>query len=299
MEIASPGATKKILHKHCFCPKKSWGQHFLIDQGIVRRIVSGAGLKPEDIVIEIGPGIGALTRELAGQAGQVIGVELDCALVAVLKDTLKDCQNVHIVQGDALKTDLDQLAGETIENYRLSDGYKVVANLPYYITTPLLMHLLESEFNITSLVLMMQKEVAGRILAKPGGKEYGALTVAVQFFTVPKLVTLVSSTAFIPPPEVSSAVVLFEVRGRPPVDIPDRRLFFGIVRAAFGQRRKTLLNALAASSLGLGKKQWETLLEKSSLDGMRRGETLSMEEYAAICRELWQWRQVAEHTYRK
>ncbi|MEW6662707.1 MAG: 16S rRNA (adenine(1518)-N(6)/adenine(1519)-N(6))-dimethyltransferase RsmA [Bacillota bacterium] len=293
MDIASPGGTKRILHKHGFRQKKSLGQHFLVDQGIVRRIVSGASLEPQDIVIEIGPGIGTLTRALADQAGQVICIELDRSLLPVLEDTLKDYKNVHIVQGDALKVDLDQLVEETFGNSRFPDGYKVVANLPYYITTPLVMHLLESGFNIKSLVLMMQQEVARRMLAKPGSKEYGALTVAVQFFTLPRLITLVSPAAFIPPPEVSSAVVLLEVLCRPPVDIPDRHLLFGIVKAAFGQRRKTLLNALAAGGLGPSKEQWETLLARGTLDGLRRGETLSLEEYAALCRELWKWKQEA------
>ncbi|MBS3975748.1 MAG: 16S rRNA (adenine(1518)-N(6)/adenine(1519)-N(6))-dimethyltransferase RsmA [Syntrophomonadaceae bacterium] len=293
MEIASPGLTKRILKKHGFQQKKSLGQHFLVDQSIVRQIVAGAELESRDVVVEIGPGIGTLTRALADQAGQVISVELDRSLLPLLDDTLKGYQNIQIVQGDALKMDFDQLVGKTISCHSLPAGYKVVANLPYYITTPLVMHLLASGFQIKSLVLMMQQEVAMRILAKPGSKEYGALTVAVLFFALPRLITLVSPAAFSPPPEVSSAVVLFEVRSRPPVDIPDRDLFFRIVKSAFGQRRKTLLNALSAGGLGPSKEQWDTLLIKSNLDGLRRGETLSLEEYAALCRELWKWKQEA------
>jgi 16S rRNA (adenine1518-N6/adenine1519-N6)-dimethyltransferase len=287
MEIVDPGATRKILHKHRFRQKKSLGQHFLVDKGIVRQIVAAAELKAQDVVIEIGPGIGTLTRVLAGQAGQVISVELDWTLLPVLEDTLKDYSNVRIVQGDALKVNFDQLVGKT----DLTDGYKVVANLPYYITTPLVMHLLESGFHIKTLVLMVQEEVALRMLAKPGSKEYGALSVAVQFYALPRLITRVLPSAFIPPPEVFSAVILLEIHAHPPVAIPDRRLFFGIVRAAFGQRRKTLLNALAAGGLGPNKNQWETLLVRCGLDGLRRGETLSLEEYAALCRELWKWKQ--------
>nr|WP_277999053.1 16S rRNA (adenine(1518)-N(6)/adenine(1519)-N(6))-dimethyltransferase RsmA [Moorella sulfitireducens] len=268
-------------------PRKSRGQNFLVDSNIVRKIAVAAGLGPDDIVIEIGPGLGALTQELLKQAGMVIAVEIDGDLISALEENLKDKDNLRLVAGDALKINFDEL----VARYKGEEGgrlptYKLVANLPYYITTPLLMHLLTGKFNITESVLMVQAEVGYRMLALPGSKDYGALSVAVQYYTEPAIIFKVPRTVFYPRPEVDSLVVKLTRRTDPPVQVEDEEFFFRVVRAAFNQRRKTLVNALG--SLGLDRPQLLNAVMAAGIDPRRRGETLSIEDFAVLSKILQQ-----------
>ena len=257
----------KTFHLHA---DKKLGQNFLISPGILQAIVYAARLGPGDTVLEVGPGIGTLTQGLAETGCQVVAVELDRRLISVLSKTLEGYDNVRIVHGDVLKLDL--LA--TVEAPR----FQLVANLPYYITTPIIMRMLEERLPIDRLVTMVQLEVAQRMVAKPGGKDYGALSVAVQYYSEPSIVTEVPPDSFFPAPAVTSAVIRCDVREKPPVDIVDERLFFRIVKAAFGQRRKMLSNALRAT----GATDIPAWLERAGIDGNRRGETLSLQEFAAL-----------------
>lgn len=280
--LTSPAAVRALLSKYSLRPKKRWGQNFLVNPGVLEKIVVAANLTAADTVVEIGPGIGTLTCRLADTAGKVVAVEVDRALVNLLKETLSGCTNISLVEGDALKIDFDALVAA-------ADGafpYKVVANLPYYITTPLLTRLLTGNFQVSLLVVMVQKEVAFRLVARPGTKEYGALSVLVQYKTEPELVAVVSRGSFFPAPEVDSAVVRLTVRSLAPAAVSDEELFFRVVRAAFARRRKTLTNALAGSGLGLGRDAWPEVLARAGIDPMRRGETLSLEEFAAVTRAL-------------
>jgi 16S rRNA (adenine1518-N6/adenine1519-N6)-dimethyltransferase len=228
-----------------------------------------------------------LTSALAEQAGQVLAVEVDKKLEPILAETLADYTNTQVVFTDAMKVDFDQLVYEkTAGKFGSHRSYKLVANLPYYITTPLIMHMLENKFNLDTLVLMMQKEVALRLVANPGTKEYGALTVAVQYYTEPEIAFKVPPTVFHPRPEVESAVIRLRVRTRPAVTVNDEKIFFLVVRAAFGQRRKTLLNALTGAKIFFAKEKWENVLHILGIDPKRRGETLSIGEFAQIANEV-------------
>ena len=270
--IASREVTQHILKVFHLRASKKLGQNFLIDAAVVRGIVEAAELQEGDRVLEIGPGIGTLTQGLAESGAQVTAVELDKKLPAVLAETLKGYENVRIVQGDILKTDIRELMGDA--------PFKVAANLPYYITTPILMALLEQRLPIRNIVTMVQKEVAERMIAPPGSKTYGALSVAVQYYTVPEIVLDVPPKSFIPAPEVDSVVIACKVRGEPPVAVRDEKLFFRVVKAAFGQRRKTLSNALKGA--GFLKDEVQGALEKAGIEAARRGETLSLEEFAQL-----------------
>ena len=270
--IASREVTQHILKVFHLRASKKLGQNFLIDAAVVRGIVEAAELQEGDRVLEIGPGIGTLTQGLAESGAQVTAVELDKKLPAVLAETLKGYENVRIVQGDILKTDIRELMGDA--------PFKVAANLPYYITTPILMALLEQRLPIRKIVTMVQKEVAERMIAPPGSKTYGALSVAVQYYTVPEIVLDVPPKSFIPAPEVDSVVIACEVRGEPPVMVRDEKLFFRVVKAAFGQRRKTISNALKGA--GFLKDEVQEALEKAGIEAARRGETLSLEEFAQL-----------------
>lgn len=267
-------------------PRKSLGQNFLVDANIARKIVEKAELTPEDIVVEIGPGLGALTQELARRAGLVIALEIDRGLVAALREIVTGIENVCLVEGDALKTDFDELVREVlgVEDRGRLPGYKIVANLPYCITSPLLVHLLGNNFNIQYLVVMLQAEVAERLVARPGVKDYGTLTVFVQYFAEPQIIMRVPRTVFYPRPEVDSAVVRLVVRPQPPVDIEDREFFFRVVRAAFAQRRKTLANALR--TLTSAREPVEAALSEAGIAPLRRAETLSLEEFVRLSRSL-------------
>ncbi len=278
-QIANPQVTRHILKTFNLRASKKLGQNFLVDAGIVRGIVEAAEIQPGDRVLEIGPGIGTLTQGLLEAGAHVTAVELDKKLPAVLAKTLEGYENFTLIPGDILKTDIPALMGE--------EKFKVAANLPYYITTPILMTLLEKKLPITQLVTMVQKEVAERMIAQPGTKAYGALSVAVQYYTEPHIAMDVPPKSFIPAPEVDSVVIACRVRETPPVDIKDaaeEKLFFRVVKGAFGQRRKTLGNALKAA--GFDKELLAKALENAGVDAGRRGETLTLAEFAAIAREL-------------
>ena len=270
--IASREVTRYILKTFNIHMSKKLGQNFLIDADIVRGIVDAADIRPGERVLEIGPGIGTLTQGLAEAGAEVTAVELDKKLPAVLAKTLEGYENVLIVQGDILKVNIPEIMG--------SEPFKVAANLPYYITTPIIMTLLERRLPISRLVTMVQKEVADRMVAEPGTKAYGALSVAVQYYTQPHVELDVPPRSFIPAPEVDSVVIVCDVREKPPVTVADEKLFFRVVRAAFGQRRKTLSNALKGA--GFDKELIRTALPAAGIDGTRRGETLSLMEFAAI-----------------
>ena len=270
--IADRGVTNHILKAFNLHASKRLGQNFLIDAGVVNGIVATAEIEPGDRVLEIGPGIGTLTQALAEAGADVTAVELDKKLPAVLAETLKEYDNVRIVPGDILKTDIPALMGDK--------PFKVVANLPYYITTPIIMALLEQKLPITRIVTMVQKEVAERMVAEPGGKDYGALSVAVQYYTEPEFALNVPPKCFMPAPAVDSAVMDCVVRTEPPVDVKDEKMFFRVVKASFGQRRKTLSNAL--TGVGISKDDVKTVLNAAGVDGTRRGETLTLSEFAAL-----------------
>ena len=271
-KIASREVTQHILKAFGLRAVRSFGQNFLIDAGVVRGIVEAADLREGDHVLEVGPGIGTLTQALAETGAQVTAVEIDKKLPAVLAETLAGYDNVTIVPGDILKADIPAIMGE--------GAFKVVANLPYYITTPTLMTLLERRLPITDIVTMVQKEVAARMVARPGGKDYGALSIAVQYYTEPRVVMDVSPRSFLPAPEVTSCVTHCRVRMAPAVPVQDEPCFFRVVRAAFGQRRKTLANALKGG--GFPKEAIRDALERAGIDPTRRGETLSLAEFARL-----------------
>lgn len=271
-KIASREVTTHILKAFGLRMSKKLGQNFLIDARIVQGIVDAAEIQPGDRVLEIGPGIGTLTQGLAEAGADVTAVELDKKLPAVLKETLKAYDNVRIVPGDILKVNIPEIMGE--------GPFKVAANLPYYITTPILMTLLERHLPITQMVTMVQKEVAERMTARPGSRIYGALSVAVQYYTEPEIVLDVPPRSFIPAPEVMSVVVSCRVRKEPAVKVSDEKLLFRVVKAAFGQRRKTLMNALKGG--GFPKEAVRDALETSGIDPTRRGETLTLAEFGRL-----------------
>lgn len=291
-EISSVSRLRDVLNKHSFRCRKRWGQNFLVDGNIVRRIVRAANLSPDDIVVEIGPGAGTLTHLLAENVKLVVAIEVDQRLSPVLKENLDGLTNVEIVFEDAMKVDFDHLV--RTKSKEISDphilSYKVVANLPYSITTPVLMYLLRRKFHFKSLFVMVQREVAKRLTAVPGSKDYGALSVAVRYYTVPEILFYVPRSVFFPRPEVDSAVVYLARREIPAGQIPAEDLFFSLVRGAFGQRRKTILNALAGSREvpGFSRRTWEEILQAGSIDPSRRGESLSLEEFAVLCWRCWE-----------
>ncbi|WP_019553993.1 16S rRNA (adenine(1518)-N(6)/adenine(1519)-N(6))-dimethyltransferase RsmA [Propionispira raffinosivorans] len=274
--IAKRDVTKHILKSFNIHMSKKLGQNFLIDESIVDGIVDAADIQEGETVLEIGAGIGTLTQGLAEAKANVIAVELDKRLPDVLAHTLDGYENVKIVQGDILKVNIPEITG--------GGSFKVVANLPYYITTPIVMALLEQRLPMTKLVTMVQKEVALRMVANPGKKDYGALSVAVQYYTKPKIVLDVPPYSFIPAPDVDSVVICCEVRQKPPVDVADEKMFFRVVKAAFCQRRKTLNNAL--KTMGIDKETVMEILQQSGIDGVRRGETLSLTEFAVIANQV-------------
>ena len=270
--IASPEVVHYICKRFDIKMSKKLGQNFLIKRGIVDEIVHAAELTPGEPVLEVGPGIGTLTQGLAQSGADVTAIELDRRLLEVLDTTLASYDNVRIIHGDVLKLDVP-----SIMNHK---PFKVVANLPYYITTPIIMSLLESKLPIERLVVMVQKEVALRMVAKPGTKDYGALSVAVQYYTEPDIVLDVPPKSFLPAPAVTSAVIRCVLRDKPPVDVIDEKLFFRVVKAGFAQRRKTFANTMKTT--GLSKDRIEELLAKANIDGQRRGETFTLQEFADV-----------------
>lgn len=270
--IASPEVVHYICKRFDIKMSKKLGQNFLIKRGIVDEIVKAADLQEGEPVLEIGPGIGTLTQGLAQSGAHVTAIELDTRLLEVLDTTLAQYSNVTIVHGDVLKLDVPSIMN--------NEPFKVVANLPYYITTPIIMSLLESRLPIERLVVMVQKEVALRMVAKPGTKDYGALSVAVQYYTQPDIVLDVPPKSFLPAPAVTSSVIRCVLRDKPPVEVIDEKLFFRVVKAGFAQRRKTFANTMKTT--GLSKDRIEELLAKANIDGQRRGETFTLQEFADV-----------------
>ncbi len=268
------------MQDHEIRARKSLGQNFLVDQGFVDRIVEAASITPEDTVVEIGPGTGALTRSLAGQAGRVVAIELDERLFLRLKSELADLQNLDLINGDALKFPFEKLPGPV----------KVVANLPYYISTPIITRLVAARANISLMVLMLQKEVAARISAPPGGKDYGYLSVMVQLHAEARTLFTVPAGAFRPVPKVDSAVISLRILKAPAVECRDYALYERVVGAAFSQRRKTLKNTLKASRLFMD--EGIEGIASAGIDPHRRGETLSLAEFAKLTDFLFEFRQV-------
>ena len=272
--IAQREVTRHILNRFGIRTQKKLGQHFLVDESVVRRIAESLQLQPDMPVLEIGPGIGTLTQFLAMTGACVTAVELDRRCIEIMGTTLKAYNNIRIVQGDVLNLDFAELMG--------AGPFQIAGNLPYYITTPIVMKILEGQVPAEKMVFMVQKEVADRMVSAPGSKEYGALSVAVQYHTEAVKLFEVPSAAFMPPPAVDSAVILCTKRAQPPVDVPSAKLFFRVVRAAFGQRRKTLANALQGG--GFSREEVTAMLQETGIKGERRGETLSLDEFAALSR---------------
>jgi 16S rRNA (adenine1518-N6/adenine1519-N6)-dimethyltransferase len=284
-DIATPLRTRAILEKYGFSFKKSLGQNFLIDTNILRRIVDYAELTSSSAAIEIGPGIGALTEQLAKRSKKVIAFEIDQRLLPILKETLAPYPHTEVIHEDILKADVRGMIEMHLQGI---EDIMVVANLPYYVTTPIIMKLLEEDLPIRGIVCMLQKEVADRISAKPGTKDYGSLSIAVQYYTEAETVMTVPKTVFIPQPNVDSAVIRLTKRKEPPVQVEDEGFFFQVIRSSFAQRRKTLLNNLT-SLLPDGKQKKEQIiaaLDEAGIDPIRRGETLSIEEFARISDKL-------------
>lgn len=282
-EISTPKRTKEVLQKYGFTFKKSFGQNFLIDQNILRNIVHHAALTNHSGAIEIGPGIGALTEQLAKQAKKVVAFEIDTRLIPILNETLAPYSNVTIISEDVLKANVKEVIEQEFQGI---DDVMVVANLPYYVTTPILMKLLTEELPIRGIVVMIQKEVAQRLSAVPGTKDYNSLSIAVQYYAEVETVMNVPKTVFIPQPNVDSAVIRLTMRKEPPIQVHDTEFFFSLVRASFANRRKTLWNNLVAFFGKDQKETLESLIQQSNIDPKRRGETLSIEEFALLSKCL-------------
>ena len=278
-KLSDPKKTIEVIQKYQFAFQKRFGQNFLIDAHVLEKIVSAAGITKDDCVLEIGPGIGTMTQYLAESAGQVIAVEIDTNLLPILADTLKDYSNVKVINQDILKVDINEL----VKEYNNGRPIKVVANLPYYITTPIIMGLFENQVPIDSITIMVQKEVADRMQVGPGTKDYGALSLAVQYYAKPQIVANVPPNCFMPRPKVGSAVIKLERYAEPPVEVKNEKLMFRIIRASFNQRRKTLVNGLKNSpELQFSKEQIEQALNTCGLSLNIRGEALTLEQFAQL-----------------
>ena len=279
--LSSHRATKEVVNKHNFKFSKSLGQNFLIDDNVIDRILEGARLSETDRIIEVGPGIGTLTREMGKVAENVVAIEIDKTLIPILKETLADLDNVEVVNEDILKVDVQGLINE-----KLNGGpVKLVANLPYYITTPIVMKFLEEDIPVTDIVVMVQKEVADRMNAKPSTKDYGALSVAVQYYCDTEIVAKAPRHMFVPQPNVDSIVIGLHVRDEKKYVVDNEDIFFKTVKASFGQRRKTLLNSLGGLGF-LSKDQIREALQAANIDEKRRGDTLSIDEFANLSNEI-------------
>ena len=280
--LGSPSATKEIINKYSFAFQKKFGQNFLIDSNILESIVSAADITKDDFVLEIGPGIGTMTQYLCEAARQVVAVEIDKMLIPILKDTLSEYDNVEVINQDVLKLDIKALAQEKNNGKPI----KVVANLPYYITTPIIMGLFESKVPIESITITVQKEVADRMQTGPGSKDYGALSLAVQYYADAKVQLNVSASCFMPRPNVDSAVIKLTAHEKPVVDV-DETLMFKVIRASFNQRRKTLVNGLKNSSeLDYTKEEIVQAIKAIGKEENIRGEKLTLEEFAALSNSL-------------
>lgn len=325
-KIENRNQAKYVLDRHNFHFQKKYGQNFLFDVILLDEIATAANIKGDDYVIEIGPGMGSLTDRLAARAKAVLAIEIDGSLIPILEETLADYDNIKIINADVMKIDLKQTIQEWVDetsdklnenttgvslvNTGILPTIKFVANLPYYITTPIVMRLLEElgscqknesiqendksatpnydnmqNISYESITVMVQREVAERMMAKPGGKEYGALSLAVQYYTVPEIVRFVPADSFYPPPKVESAVICLKKYEKPPVDVGNEKLFFALIRASFNQRRKTLVNGLYnGSGLPFSKEEWHEILEECAFSPNIRGEALSLEDFAALTR---------------
>lgn len=285
--LGIPRNTIAILQKYEFHFQKKFGQNFLIDTSVLERTIAAAEIGREDCVLEIGPGIGTMTQYLAERAGSVVAVEIDKALIPILEETLAPYGNVTVIQGDILKLDIRELA----EKYAGGKPMKVVANLPYYITTPIIMALFESRVPLASITVMVQSEVADRMQTGPGSKDYGALSLAVQYYAKPEIVARVPASCFLPRPNVDSTVVRLTKYEKPLVEAADEAFLFAVIRASFNQRRKTLANGLAnAGGLGVSRVQVEAVLEEMGLSSMVRGETFTLEQFTELSNRLLQMR---------
>lgn len=279
--LSSHRKTKEVVDKHGFKFSKSLGQNFLIDDNVIDKILDGARLSEGDKIIEVGPGIGTLTREMGKVADKVVAIEIDKTLIPILKDTLDEFENIEVVNQDILKVDVQGLVNE-----KLSGGpVKLVANLPYYITTPIVMKFLEEDIPVTDIVVMVQKEVADRMNAKPSTKDYGALSVAVQYYCDTEIVAKAPRHMFVPQPNVDSIVIGLHVRDEKKYVVDNEDIFFKTVKASFGQRRKTLLNSLGGLGF-LSKDEIREALQAANIDEKRRGETLSIDEFANLSNEI-------------
>ena len=277
--LGIPQNTIAVLQKYHFNFQKKFGQNFLIDTTVLDRIISSAEITKEDCVLEIGPGIGTMTQYLAERAGSVVAVEIDKALIPILEETLQDYDNVTVINDDILKVDINRL----VEEKNGGRPIKVVANLPYYITTPIIMGLFESCVPLKSITIMVQKEVADRMQVGPGTKDYGALSLAVQYYAEPYIVANVPPNCFIPRPNVGSAVIRLTRHAKPPVEVKDKDLMFRLIRASFNQRRKTLQNGLSnAQALSFSKEEIAAAIESLGLSPSVRGETLTLAQFAAL-----------------
>ena len=286
--LGNPQNTIEILQKYNFSFQKKFGQNFLIDTHVLDKIIRAAGISKDDMVLEIGPGIGTMTQYLAEAAGKVIAVEIDKNLIPILEDTLSEYDNVTIINEDVLKLDIRELA----DNENQGRPMKVVANLPYYITTPIIMGLFENHVPMESITVMVQKEVADRMQTGPGSKDYGALSLAVQYNAEPYIVANVPPNCFMPRPRVGSAVIRLTCHAKPPVEVKDERFMFDIIRASFNQRRKTLANGLKNSDrFSFSKESIETAIEALGKGANVRGETLTLEEFAVLSNRLWEQHQ--------
>lgn len=275
--LGNPQNTIEILNKYKFVFQKKFGQNFLIDTHVLDKIIQSANITKEDFVVEIGPGIGTMTQYLAAAAGGVAAIEIDKALIPILEDTLSDYENVTIINDDVLKVDLRKLA----EEMNGGKPVKVVANLPYYITTPIIMGLFENHIPVESITVMVQKEVADRMQVGPGTKDYGALSLAVQYYAEPYIVANVPPNCFMPRPNVGSAVIRLTVHKEPPVKVKDEALMFSIIRASFNQRRKTLQNGLShVPALGISKELTVRILKEMNLPPTIRGEAMTLKQFA-------------------
>jgi len=282
--LASPKVIKEILEESGFKFSKSLGQNFLIDENVLDKMIAGSGIDENTNVIEIGPGFGTLTQRLCMNAKKVIAIEIDKTAVPILQNNLAEFENLKIINDDVLKCDLPKIINDEFGGGKV----KIVANLPYYITTPIIMHILEAKIDAESLCIMIQKEVAERINAKPATKDYGALTVAVNYYARPRMICTVPPSSFIPAPKVSSAVISLDIRTESPVDVKNEKGYFKIVKAAFGQRRKTLLNALSNSpAIPMTKDGVMQVLNEIGIDEKRRGETLTLQEFANISNSIF------------
>lgn len=277
-KLSNPQVTIETIKKYDFAFQKKFGQNFLIDEHVLNKIIAAAGVTKDDVVLEIGPGFGTMTQYLAEAAKQVIAVEIDKVLIPILQDTLRDYDNITLINKDILKVDI----AEIVKEQNNGKPIKVVANLPYYITTPIIMGLFESHVPLDNITVMVQKEVAARMQAGPGTKDYGALSLAVQFYADPYIAANVPPNCFIPRPNVGSAVICLTKWKEPPIVVKDETFMFSLIRASFNQRRKTLQNGLVNGGIPVTKEDVVTALEKLGLPAAVRGEALTLEQFAAL-----------------